>query len=240
MPLHIDVLTLFPRMLEGFLTESIVGRGIESGLLSVTVHDLRDWTTDKHKTADDRPFGGGAGMVLKPEPVYAAIEQLQEPGCRRIYLTPDGVPLSPALARELSRQHHLILLSGHYEGIDQRIRDRLIDQEISIGDYVLTNGTLAAAVLVDALARFIPGVLGEEKSLTNESFTGKLLDFPQYTRPAEFRGMSVPEVLLSGHHGEIEKWRLARRIEKTRQVRPDLLEKQQHESDHQGNHRPSD
>ena len=240
MPLHIDILTLFPRMLDGFLAESIVGKGIEGGLLSVSVHNLRDWTTDKHKTADDRPFGGGAGMVLKPEPVFAAIEQLQKPGCRRIYLTPDGVPLSPGLAGEFSRQQHLILLSGHYEGIDQRIRDRVIDQEISIGDYVLTNGTLAAAVLVDALARFIPGVLGEEKSLTNESFTGKLLDFPQYTRPAEFRGMSVPEVLLSGHHGEIEKWRLARRIEKTRQVRPDLLEKQQHESDHQGNHRPSD
>ena len=240
MPLHIDILTLFPRMLDGFLAESIVGKGIEGGLLSVKVHNLRDWTTDKHKTADDRPFGGGAGMVLKPEPVFAAIEQLQKPGCRRIYLTPDGVPLSPDLAGELSRQQHLILLSGHYEGVDQRIRDRLIDQEISIGDYVLTNGTLAAAVLVDALARFIPGVLGEEKSLTNESFTGKLLDFPQYTRPAEFRGMSVPEVLLSGHHGEIEKWRLARRIEKTRQVRPDLLEKLQHEPDHQGNHRPSD
>ena len=240
MPLHIDVLTLFPGMLDGFLAESILGKGIESGLLSVKVHNLRDWTTDKHKTADDRPFGGGAGMVLKPEPVFAAIEQLQKPGCRRIYLTPDGAPLSPGLAEELSRQQHLILLSGHYEGIDQRIREKVIDQEISIGDYVLTNGTLAAAVVIDALARFIPGVLGEEKSLTSESFTGKLLDFPQYTRPAEFRGMSVPEVLLSGHHGEIEKWRLARRIEKTRQVRPDLLEKQQHESDHQGNHRPSD
>jgi tRNA (guanine37-N1)-methyltransferase len=227
-------------MLDGFLAESILGKGIEAGLVSVKVHNLRDWTTDKHKTADDRPFGGGAGMVLKPEPVFAAIEQLQRPGCRRIYLTPDGVPLSPALAEDLSRQQHLILLSGHYEGVDQRIRDCLIDQEISIGDYVLTNGTLAAAVLIDALARFIPGVLGEEKSLTNESFTGKLLDFPQYTRPAEFRGMSVPEVLLSGHHGEIEKWRLARRIEKTRQIRPDLLEKHQHEPDHQGNHRSSD
>ena len=240
MPLHIDVLTLFPRMLDGFLAESILGKGIEGGLVSVKVHDLRDWTTDKHRRADDRPFGGGAGMVLKPEPVFAAIEQLQRPGCRRVYLTPDGVPLSPALAGELSQQQHLILLSGHYEGIDQRIRDTLIDQEVSIGDYVLTNGTLAAAVLIDAVARFIPGVLGEEKSLTSESFTGKLLDFPQYTRPAEFRGMSVPEVLLSGHHGEIEKWRLARRREKTRQVRPDLLEKQHHEPDHQGNHRPSD
>jgi tRNA (guanine37-N1)-methyltransferase len=232
MPLHIDVLTLFPRMLDGFLAESILGKAIEAGLVLVKVHDLRDWTTDKHHRADDRPFGGGAGMVLKPEPVFAAMEQLQKPGCRRIYLTPDGAPLSPGLAEDLSRLQHLILLSGHYEGIDQRIRDQLIDQEISIGDYVLTNGTLAAAVLIDALARFIPGVLGEEKSLTSESFTGKLLDFPQYTRPAEFRGMSVPEVLLSGPHGEIEKWRFARRMEKTRQVRPDLLEKHHHEPDH--------
>lgn len=232
MPLHIDVLTLFPRMLEGFLQESILGKGIEAGLLTVKVHDLRNWATDRHRTADDRPFGGGAGMVMKPEPVFAAIERLQTPGCRRIYLTPDGVPYSEPLARELAGQSHLILLSGHYEGIDQRIRDRLIDQEISIGDYVLTNGTLPAAVVIDALARFIPGVLGEEKSLTHESFTGKLLDFPQYTRPADFRGMSVPEVLLSGNHGEIEKWRSAQRTEKTRLVRPDLFEKHRHESHH--------
>ncbi len=220
---RIDVLTLFPAMLDGFLAESILGKGLERGLLSVAVHDLRGWTTDKHRTADDRPFGGGAGMVMKPEPVFAAIEQLQSPGCRRIYLTPDGMPLSPALAADLAKESHLILLSGHYEGIDQRIRDAVIDMEVSIGDYVLTNGTLAAAVLIDALSRFIPGVLGEEKSLTRESFTGKLLDFPQYTRPAEFRGMSVPEVLLSGNHAEIEKWRAARAFEKTRKVRPDLL-----------------
>lgn len=223
MPLHIDVLTLFPRMLEGFLVESILGKGIEAGLLTVKVHDVRDWALSKHKNADDRPFGGGAGMVMKPEPVFAAIEQLQTPGCRRIYLTPDGVPYSEKLARELAQETHLVLLSGHYEGIDQRIREKVIDQEISIGDYVLTNGTLPAAVVIDALARFIPGVLGEEKSLTHESFTGKLLDFPQYTRPAEFRGMSVPDVLLSGDHAKIEQWRNAQRIEKTRQVRPDLL-----------------
>ncbi|RFC49838.1 MAG: tRNA (guanine37-N1)-methyltransferase [Verrucomicrobia bacterium] len=223
MPLKIDVLTLFPRMLDSVLAESILGKGIAAGHLGVSVHDLRAWTTDKHRTADDRPFGGGAGMVMKPEPTIAAIEAIQTPGCRRIYLTPDGTPLSPALAEELSRQQHLVLLSGHYEGIDQRIRDTVIDQEISIGDYVLTNGTLAAAVLIDALARFIPGVLGEEKSLTHESFTSKLLDFPQYTRPAEYRGMSVPEVLLSGNHAEIEKWRHARQVEKTRLVRPDLL-----------------
>ncbi|HEY9156045.1 MAG TPA: tRNA (guanosine(37)-N1)-methyltransferase TrmD [Opitutaceae bacterium] len=232
MPLQIDVLTLFPRMLDGFLNESILGKGIAANLLSVNIHDLRQWTTDKHRTADDRPFGGGAGMVMKPEPVFAAIEKVQTPGCRRIYLTPDGVPLSPEIAQDLSKQNHLIFLSGHYEGIDQRIRDNVIDQEISIGDYVLTNGTLAAAVVIDALARFIPGVLGEEKSLTHESFTGKLLDFPQYTRPAEFRGMSVPEVLLSGDHGKIEKWRQARQIEKTRQVRPDLFAKYSHESRH--------
>lgn len=224
MPLQIDVLTLFPRMLDGFLAESILGKAIESKRLGVTVHDLRGWCTDKHRTADDRPFGGGSGMVMKPEPVVAAIEQLQTPGCRRIYLTPDGAPFSEKLARELSTQSHIIFLSGHYEGIDQRIRDQVIDQEISIGDYVLTNGTLPAAVVIDALARFIPGVLGDENSLTHESFTGRLLDFPQYTRPAEFRGQSVPKVLLSGNHAEIEKWRHARRVEKTRLVRPDLLD----------------
>ena len=223
MPVHIDVLTLFPRMLDGFLAESILGRGLENGLLSVKVHDLREWSVDKHRRADDRPFGGGAGMIMKPEPVFAAIEQLQKPGCKRIYLTPDGVPFSTQIAEELSKETHLVMLSGHYEGIDQRIRDTLIDQEISIGDYVLTNGTIAAAVVIDALSRFIPGVLGEEKSLTHESFTNKLLDFPQYTRPAEFRGMSVPGVLLSGNHVEIEKWRDAKCLEKTRSVRPDLL-----------------
>jgi len=220
---RIDVLTLFPRMLDGFLAESILGKGLERSLLTVAVHDLRAWSTDKHRTADDRPFGGGAGMVMKPEPVFAAIEQLQSVGCRRIFLSPDGVPLTPKLAADLSRESHLILLSGHYEGLDQRARDHVIDLEVSIGDYVLTNGTLAAAVLIDALSRFIPGVLGEEKSLTHESFTGKLLDFPQYTRPAEFRGMSVPEILLSGNHAEIEKWRAARALEKTKKVRPDLL-----------------
>ncbi len=221
--MRIDVLTLFPPMLDGFLSESMLGRAQEAKLLEVKVHNLRDWSTDKHHTTDDRPFGGGAGMVLRCEPVFAAIEQLQTPGCRRIYLTPDGTPLSPALALELSQQQHLVMLSGHYEGIDQRIREKVIDQEISIGDYVLTNGTLAAAVVIDALARFIPGVLGEEKSLTTESFTSKFLDFPQFTRPAVYRDMSVPEVLLSGNHGEIEKWRHAQQLKKTQQVRPDLL-----------------
>jgi len=222
--LRIDVLTLFPRMLDGFLAESILGKALDRGLLQVGVHDMRAWTTDKHRAADDRPFGGGAGMVMKPEPAFAAIEALQTPGCRRIYLTPDGTPFTSEMARGYARESHLIFLSGHYEGIDQRIRDSVIDQEVSVGDYVLTNGTVAAAVVIDALSRFIPGVLGEENSLTHESFTGSVLDFPQYTRPAEFRGMSVPEVLLSGNHAEIEKWRQARALEKTRSVRPDLLQ----------------
>jgi tRNA (guanine37-N1)-methyltransferase len=223
---RIDVLTLFPGMLDGFLSESMLGRAREAKLLEVNVRNIRDWATDKHKTTDDRPFGGGAGMVMKCEPVFAAIEAVQTPGCRRIYLTPDGVPFTAAKAEQLAREPHLVFLSGHYEGIDQRIRDTLIDEEISIGDYVLTNGTLAAAVVIDALARFIPGVLGEEKSLTTESFTRNLLDFPNYTRPAVYRGMSVPEVLLEGNHGKIEKWRHAQQLEKTAKVRPDLLTKQ--------------
>jgi len=221
--MRIDVLTLFPAMLEGFMSESMLGRAREAKLLEINIRNTRDWATDKHKTTDDRPFGGGAGMVMKCEPIFDAIEQLQTPGCRRIYLTPDGVPFTNAKAEELSKQQHLILLSGHYEGIDQRIRDSVIDEEISIGDYVLTNGTLAAAVVIDALARFIPGVLGEEKSLTSESFTRSLLDFPNYTRPAVYRGQSVPEVLLQGNHGEIEKWRHAQQLAKTAKIRPDLL-----------------
>lgn len=224
--MRIDVLTLFPAMLDGYFAESMLGRAREAKLLEINVRNTRDWSTDKHKTTDDRPFGGGAGMVMKCEPIFAAIEELQTPGCRRIYLTPDGAPFTTAKAEELSKQQHLILLSGHYEGIDQRIRDTVIDEEISIGDYVLTNGTLAAAVVIDALARFIPGVLGEEKSLTSESFTRNLLDFPNYTRPAVYRGMSVPEVLLQGNHGEIEKWRHAQQLEKTAKIRPDLLKKQ--------------
>ena len=221
--MRIDLLTLFPAMLDGLLGESIIGKARERGHLELRIHNLRDWSTDKHKTADDRPFGGGAGMVLKPEPVFAAIEQLRTPGSRTIYLSPDGTPLSPTVGQRLAGEQHLIFLSGHYEGIDQRIRDHIIDEEISIGDYVLTNGTIAAAVVVDVLARFIPGVLGEENSLTHESFTRNLLDFPQYTRPADFRGWKVPEVLLSGNHALIERWRLEQSLEKTRRLRPDLL-----------------
>ena len=222
--MKIDVLTLFPQMLDGFLSESMMGRAQASGLVEVNAHNLRDWAKGKHKQVDDRPFGGGAGMVLMPEPIFDALETLQTPQSHRIYLAPDGEPLTPAIAESLSQKSHLILLSGHYEGIDERARKNLIDQEISIGDYVLTNGTLAAAVLIDCLCRFLPGFLGEEKSLTSESFQGSLLDFPQFTRPAVFRDMPIPEVLLSGNHAEIEMWRQRKREERTRQRRPDLLE----------------
>ena len=201
--LAIDILTLFPGMVEGFLRESMVGRAQQEGLISVKAHNLRDWATDKHRTTDDRPFGGGAGMVLKPEPMVAAIEAVSTPGCTVIYLCPDGEPLSDPMARELAGAGHLVLLSGHYEGLDQRVRDQLVTREISIGDYVLTNGTLPAAVLVDCVARQIPGVLGEHLSLTQDSFNDNLLGFPQYTRPVEFRGQKVPEVLLSGNHAAI-------------------------------------
>lgn len=233
--MRIDVLTLFPAMLEGFLLESILGRAHQAGLVDFHVHNLRAWALDKHKVTDDRPFGGGAGMVLKPEPVFAAVEQLRGPETRVVYLSPDGVRLCPGVGERLAGHRHLIFLSGHYEGIDQRIRDHLVDEEISIGDYVLTNGTLAAAVVIDVMCRFVPGVLGEEKSLTHESFTRNVLDFPQYTRPAEFRGWKVPEILLSGNHALIEAWRSERSLEKTRRLRPDLLHTH-HETGHCRDH----
>lgn len=220
----IDVLTLFPSMLEGFLSESMIGRARERGVVDIRLHDLRDWTTDKRRQADDRPFGGGAGMVLMPQPLFDAVESLQTPETHRLLLAPDGERLSPELAQSLARRKRLLFISGHYEGIDERVRERLVDQEVSIGDYVLTNGALAAAVVIDCLCRFLPGFLGEEKSLTSESFEGSLLDFPQYTRPAVFRGMAVPEVLLSGNHAAIEAWRQRQREERTRRRRPDLLE----------------
>lgn len=222
--MKIDVLTLFPQMLDGFLSESMMGRAQANEVLDVNIHNLRDWAKGKHKQVDDRPFGGGAGMVVMPEPIFDAIEELQTPKTHRIYLAPDGDRLTPELAQSLAKKEHLILLSGHYEGIDERARENVIDQEISIGDYVLTNGTLAAAVVIDCLCRFLPGFLGEEKSLTSESFQDSLLDFPQFTRPSVFRDMPIPEVLLSGNHAEIEKWRQQEREERTRKRRPDLLE----------------
>jgi len=237
--MQIDVLTLFPAMLEGFLGESMLGRAREAGIIELRVHNLRDWATGKHQVTDDRPFGGGAGMVMKPEPVFAAVEQLRRESTRVIFLTPDGQPLTPAIGERLSRETHLIFLSGHYEGIDQRIRDHLVDEEVSIGDYVLTNGTLAAAVVVDVMCRFIPGFLGTENSLTHESFTRNLLDFPQYTRPAEFRGWKVPEVLISGNHALIEQWRLEQCRQKTSRLRPDLTIKD-HETGSSRDHQAPD
>jgi len=224
--LKIDFLTLFPQMLEGFLGESMLGRAQKSGILDIAVHNIRDWATSKHQNTDDRPFGGGPGMVMLPEPLAAAIEAVQTEGCTRIYLCPDGEKLTPQIASELSQKKHLVLLSGHYEGIDQRVRDGFIDREISIGDYVLTNGTLPAAVLADCVSRYVPGVLGEENSLTFDSFNGNLLSFPQYTRPQNFRGMEVPEVLMSGNHAEIERWRKQQQIIKTKARRSDILDNQ--------------
>jgi len=221
--LKIDFLTLFPNMLSGFLGESMLARAVEAGILELNVHNIRDWSKSKHKNVDDRPFGGGPGMLLMPDPIFSAIEQLQTPECTRIYMCPDGEKLSPQIAAELSQKKHLIILSGHYEGIDQRVRDCVIDREISIGDYVLTNGTLPAAVLADTVARYVKGVLGEENSLTYDSFNDNLLSFPQYTRPAVFRGMEVPQVLMSGNHEEIAAWRRRQQVEKTKQRRPDIL-----------------
>lgn len=221
--MKIDIISLFPGMLTGFLSESIIGKACERGLVQINLHDLRRWGLGKWQQVDDRPFGGGAGMLIRPEPMCAAIDAVRQPDSHTIYLSPDGQLLNHALAVELARLPHLILVSGHYEGIDQRIRDSRIDREVSIGDYVLTNGTLPAAVLVDVVVRRLPGVLGEEKSLTQDAFHHNFLGFPQYTRPVEFEGMRVPEVLLSGHHGAIDAWRKARAIDKTRERRPDIL-----------------
>ncbi len=222
-PLRFDVLSLFPETLNGFTSESIIGRACEHGLIDVCSLDLRNWAEGRHKVTDDRPFGGGAGMVLKPEPIFAAVEELRRPDSTVLYMAPDGESLCREVCQELAEESHLIILSGHYEGVDQRVRDELVDREISVGDFVLTNGALAAATLVDSVSRFVPGVLGEEDSLAQDSFTGGCLSFPQYTRPADFKGMKVPEVLLSGDHGAIARWRDEQMAEKTRERRPDLL-----------------
>ena len=224
MAIEFDILTLFPEMVEGFLSSSMLGRAQEAGLVNARAHQLRDWATDKHKKTDEIPYGRGVGMVMKPEPIFSAIDALRRPNSQVIYMAPDGEPLTSELARELANQPHLVLLSGHYEGMDQRVRDHAVDREVSIGDYVLTNGTLPAAILIDCVSRFIPGFLGDEKSLTEESFMTNLLDFPQYTRPPQFRGLCVPEVLLSGNHAAIAKWRREQQIEKTQQLRPDILD----------------
>ncbi len=221
--MRIDILTLFPEIAAAPLRESMIGKAQQRGLVEIRVHNLRDWATDKHRTTDDTPYGGSQGMVMKCEPFFAAVEQLRTPAARVILLTPAGRPFTQSIAETFAKIDHLILLSGHYEGVDQRVIDHLVDDEISIGDYVLTNGAIAAAVLADAVARLLPGVLGDANSAPDDSFSSGLLEFPQYTRPVEFRGWRVPDVLLGGHHAEIAKWRRARAIEKTRRVRPDLL-----------------
>ena len=229
--MHIDVVTIFPKMVEGPLAEGIVARAIARGLIDVRVHDLRSFTTDRHRVVDDVPFGGGPGMVLKPEPLFAAVEaivaQRGAEGGRAVILTsPDGERLTHATAERLSGLDHLVILCGRYEGVDERVRDHLATETISIGDYVLSGGELPALVIVDAVARLVPGVVGDEASVRGDTFARDgLLDFPQYTRPADFRGLGVPHVLLSGHHGEIEKWRRERALERTRRHRPDLLDK---------------
>ena len=222
--MKIDVLTLFPGMFPGPLDESIIKRACESGRLRLGIHDLRDFTHDRHRTVDDRPFGGGPGMLIKPEPVFEAVEDLRDEKTRVILTSPAGRPFRQQIARELAAEEHLLLVCGSYEGFDERVRERLADDEISIGDYVLTNGALPAMVVIDAVARLLPGVLGDDESSADESFSDRLLEYPQYTRPAEFRGMSVPEVLLSGDHAAIEKWRREQATVQTRQRRPDLLE----------------
>ena len=223
MPLRIDILTLFPEMCRAPLNESMMKRAQGSGALELHIHNLRDWATDKHRMADDAPFGGGQGMVMKPEPVFAAVESLRGTASTVLLMTPQGRRLSQQLATEFSTREHLIIICGHYEGIDHRVVEHLVEAEISIGDYVLTNGAIAAVVVVDAVVRLLPGVLGHEQSAADESFSAGLLEGPQYTRPAEFRGWKVPDVLLSGNHAEIAAWRKERALERTQRNRPDLL-----------------
>src|SRR6202140_2853612 len=235
--MKIDILPLFPEICRAPLSESMMKRAQEKGIVDVHIHNLRDWATDKHHIVDDAPFGGGQGMVMKPEPIFAAVEELkkkpsnaQRPTLNAelqkpkvILMSPGGRRLDQKLATELSREEHLIIICGHYEGVDHRVIEHLVDLEISIGDYVLTNGAIAAVVLIDAVARLLPKVLGHELSAADDSFTGGLLEGPQYTRPAEFRGWKVPDILLSGNHAEIAAWRKEQALQRTREGRPDLL-----------------
>src|SRR5512133_2283870 len=225
--MKIDVLTLFPGMFAGPLDESIVKRARAAGLLDLRIHNLRDYAHDRHKTVDDRPFGGGPGMLLKPEPIFEAVEAVASETTRVILLSPSGRPFSQTVARQLVEFQDLLLISGHYEGFDERVRQELADDELSIGDYVLTNGALPAMVVVDAVTRLLPGALGADESSTEESFSAGLLEYPHYTRPAEFRGMKVPEVLLSGNHAQIAKWRAEQARVRTKERRPDLLPPEQ-------------
>ena len=224
--MRFDIITIFPEMLSGVFEFGIVRRAVESGLIEISVHDLRDYTFDRHRQVDDRPFGGGAGMVLKPEPLVRAIEAITgDPGeASTVLLSPQGRLFGQRMAEEFSRKARLVLICGRYEGVDERVVEHWIDDEVSIGDYVLSGGEIPAMVVVDAVTRLIPGALGCDESAQRESFSDGLLDYPHYTRPAEYRGMKVPEVLLSGNHAEIEAWRRGRSIEKTERCRPDLIE----------------
>ena len=242
--MRIDIVTLFPEICRAPLGESMMRRAQDKGIVDLRIHNLRDWTTDKHHVVDDAPFGGGQGMVMKPEPIFAAVEDLkrQTSNAQRstsnvqqskvenqrskiIFMSPGGRRLDQQMAKELSHQSHLIIICGHYEGVDHRVIEHLVDSEISIGDYVLTNGAIAAVVLVDAVVRLLPGVLGHGQSAADDSFAMELLEAPQYTRPAEFRGWKVPEILLSGNHVEIAKWRKEQAIKRTRENWPDLLDR---------------
>jgi tRNA (guanine37-N1)-methyltransferase len=228
--MYFDILTLFPEMFTGPFTESILGKAREKGLLEINLIDIRDYTDDKHRTADDYPYGGGAGMVMKVEPIYRAYQDIRRKRGEDtpvILLSPQGRTLTQEVVRELSREKGLVLICGHYEGVDERVRESIVTDELSIGDYVLTGGEIASIVLVDALARMIPGVLGDEQSPVEDSFYNGLLDYPHYTRPREFEGMEVPEVLLSGNHGMIAQWRQKETLKRTLLRRPDLLEKKE-------------
>ena len=216
-----DVLTLFPEMFE-ILNQSIIGKAIEKDLIDINLINIRDFSKDKHKKVDDTPYGGGAGMVMKPDVVYDAYQSIKDKQAKVIYMSPQGKPLNQKKVEELSKENHLIILCGHYEGIDQRVLDKIVDEEISIGDYVLTGGEIPAIVLIDSVSRYVEGVLKEE-SIKEESFSNGLLEYPQYTRPEVFEGMKVPEVLLSGHHENIEKWRKEKSLEMTKKKRPDIL-----------------
>jgi len=223
--LKIDVLTLFPEMFTGPIDVSIVQRARKNGLLDLRVHNLRDYTHDNYKTVDDRPFGGGPGMVLKPEPIFEAVEALAGEKTRVVLMGPAGRTFDQGVARELAGQEALLFICGAYEGVDERVLEALVDDELSIGDYVLTNGSLPAMVVIDAVTRLLPGALGDDQSPVDESFSEGLLEYPHYTRPSEFRGMKVPAVLLSGNHAQIEKWRREQARLRTQARRPDLLEK---------------
>jgi tRNA (guanine37-N1)-methyltransferase len=229
-PMRIDIVTLFPEICRAPLSESIMKRAQANRIVDLRIHNLRDWTMDKHHVVDDAPFGGGQGMVMKPEPIFAALEDLKQQTSKAqlqsskvILMSPAGRRLDQELAKQLSQEAHLVIVCGHYEGVDHRVIELLIDLEISIGDYVLTNGAIAAVVLVDSVVRLLPGTLGHEQSADDDSFSDGLLEAPQYTRPADYRGWKVPEVLLSGNHAEIAKWRKEQAIKRTRENRPDLL-----------------